>query len=415
MKWAVNFYLWFSVAWSITLLLYSFGWSELNQPLTPSLRTFLFFATVCSFAFAALHARRDSISESDYRFTSVPWSEGWPTTVFLVAGFAADFRYRGQVPFLSGTYEGYDSTVDVQDTVGIPIFHVMLISVAIFQAIRVAGTFASTRRFNPLVQFLIVQALFILNNSRGYIAYSVIGGVLLMLASAKTRLSHIKVRHIIGILFASLLLVFVIGAFGNLRYGYAWNDSSFIDSIGQYNRSFPRVFDSSFKWTYTYATSPLANLNFNVISGGSSLSVAPSHLLAVLLAFVPETFSKTLVTALAKPLYEVSYLNAVTGYTYPYLLAGGVRGLYIAFAIQMLLLEAGYRLAHRIGGIGRLYGASASIMMIVLIFYNSFWASATAFLPLLVLLYGVFRKWRRRVRARELPRETLLQEEVHDL
>ena len=139
------------------------------------------------------------------------------------------------------------------------------------------------------------------------------------------------------------MLLIGIGIFGNIRSGFGWNDTTYITAIGRYTDAYPTYLNDNIKWTYTYLTSSLANLNYNV-----STFAGGGYSLQTLIDFVPETFSKH---ALAQQLdirYQVTYLNASTGYIGAYYLGGGISGLYISYGIQVLLLERRRSLEHSV-------------------------------------------------------------------
>lgn len=391
MRLATNFYFWSAAAWTIVLASYSLNFSRLNSPLVPELRVFLVTAIIVSFTLAALHSFRSPPTPALLRDADTrPWFRKWSGTFLFTLGFALDFAYQGRVPILSGEYRGFDVEAPIQQTVGIPIVHVFLIAGSIFYAISLADRFAGTRQRMYILQFFLIVTLLFLNNSRGYIAFCVFGAILVILA-ARPRSARFRGVRVIGVLLIAYCLVIGVGLFGNFRSTGDWFDTSFINRIGLYNEGFPTFFSEDLKWMYTYLTSPLANLNFNV-----ERFEPTGDAQNLLLAFVPETFSKYAVAEQLTVAYQVDYLNASTGYISAYYLGGGVSGLYASFALQVLLLELGLILARRTRVAYNLYTACAAIILVSFVFYNSFSTSATAFL----LLFAVISGWHR---ARNIP------------
>lgn len=395
MKLATNFYLFSAVAWIAVIGLYNLSWSELNSPLDPRLNSFLIFGIAISLGMAILHAtfpeRRERRRSDAPRATR---NASWRMTVLLVIGFSADFVYQGSIPLLSGGYSGFDVTASVQSRVGIPGVHVALIAGAIFYAILLADRYFAEPRKQYIAQFVVIQALLLLNNSRGYVSFCVLGSLVLF-ASHSTRSGTAgKTGRVIlaGIVVVYILLI-AIGAFGNIRSGVGWNDASYITRLGRYNGNFPPWLDQKLKWIYTYITSPLANLNYNVSLFGATGSTGHTAL-----AFVPDTLGKYSVARSTDVQYEVSYLNASTGYATPYYLGGGVTGLYAAFAIQIAALELGVWVTRWTGEAYLLYCACATVVCLAFVFYNSFSNTATCFLLPFALCVSLFR-YRRRSRC----------------
>jgi hypothetical protein len=360
--------------------------------LKPDLVHFLASTVFISFILALVHhvfgppkeGRLDAVGPS-----RIP--NGWVVTVVLVVGYAADFYYQREVPLVAGGYVGFDVSATVQNRVGIPLIHVALIGGAIFYALLSIDRYCTFKKPAYIGQFLVVLGLLLLNDSRGYISFCIIGAVLLVLSNSKRTVLAMRGRGrllALGIVVGYALLV-GIGIFGNIRSGGGWNDTSYIDRLGRYNGSFPAGVSSNLKWIYTYLTSPLANLNYNVGTFTPS-----GHFLGALLSFEPDTFSKYAVARATDVQYEVSYLNASTGYAIPYYLGGGMTGLYAAYGLQIIIVESGAFIVRKCGFGYSLYAACASVVMITFVFYNSFSNTATCFLIPLAICVSLFRRLR---------------------
>lgn len=388
MKAISNFHLHYAAIWTIVVIAYMCGWSSLNKPLNSQLLTFLFltvaFSTILGIARLNTEVPKDT---STFTPRSGDRRRVGLITSGFVGGFVADFAYRGGVPLLEGNYSGYDVTVDIQATVGIPVLHVALVAGSIFYALLLAERFSIAREKTYAFQFLIILALLLLNNSRGYMTFCVLGATIILVATTRgvARPKHPVMTFVIamGVLYALLI---GIGIFGNIRSGYAWNDTSYITSIGRYTEAYPTYLNENIKWTYTYLTSSLANLNYNVSNFGGG-----GHALNTLVDFVPETFTKEALSQQLDVRYQVSYLNASTGYVGAFYLGGGVSGLYVSYGIQILLLEVGAMVTRALGQAILLYSACASIVTIVFVFYNSYSTIATCLLLPLPICAAVLR------------------------
>lgn len=394
MRLATNFHFLYAAVWTAVVIAYLCRWSNLNQPLDPQLTTFLIVTVACS---AFLGAMRMLSRHRHVAFThrAQPGNEKrmWLITGSFACGFAADFAFRGGIPLATGTYSGYDITTAVQATVGIPVVHVILVAGSIFYAVLLVERFSSTRSRSYMHQFTVILALLLLNNSRGYMTFCVLGAIMIIL-STSTRDSRSKRPFQTFVLAGGILycLLIGIGIFGNIRSGLQWNDTSYITAIGRYNDSWPTILNDNIKWTYTYLTSSLANLNYNISTFAGSGSALHS-----IAAFVPETFTKYALAEQLDVRYQVTYLNASTGYVGAYYIGGGITGLYVSYAIQLVVLEAGAAITRALGQAELLYATCASIVTIVFVFYNSYANTATCLLlPLSVCV--AFLRHRARLR-----------------
>jgi hypothetical protein len=415
-KLAVNFHFWYVVIWGTTLFLYSFGWSRLNAPLSPDLLIFFFVTILISAILAVLHELR-APRRPPQQFVSRNRSVfvRWLFTFAIALGFIADFAYQRKIPLVSGGYAGYDVTQDVQATVGIPGVHVAVIVFAIFYSLVLADRYGDTRDRSFILQFVVIQAFLLLNNSRGYLAFCIAGALMITIAYRSRRAKPRRTRTIVTGLAVAYLLILGIGIFGNIRTGLSWSDSTYITRIGLYGDTFPAFLDDQIKWFYTYITSPLANLNYNLTYFASDGSLSSS-----LVSFLPDMFGKYVVANNLDVGYQVTYLNATTGYMVPFGLGGGIGAMYLNYAIQIVVLEVGAALMRHLNVAYILYCAAGSIVIVVFVFYNSYSNSATCFLLPLAILTGIVRyaklKWRSRVQTGigPMPRQALVGVDAFD-
>lgn len=387
-----NFHFWYAITWTMCLIAYSWEWSELNQPLRPDLLTFFWLSIVMSTLILVVQLGRGAANDDRdvvLRSAREGKRDGRSVTVMFVIGFALDFAYQGAIPFFRGGYTGFDITAQIQSTVGIPVLHVVLIGGAIFFALERSDRFFVQRSRSYALQFVVIQILLLLNNSRGYITFCVIGALLLFALRKFSDEGRMRPQILVLAAIGGVVVLFGIGVFGNIRSGSSWWDSSHISHLGRYQDRYPGWLSEQFQWAYTYFTSPLANLNLN-------LSVRPvdGSLTQVWLAFLPDTFGKYFVAERVNVVYLVSYLNASTGYVVPYYLGGGVPALYVFYILQVVLLELGAFLARKIGTAVALFQVCASVIVIVFVFYNSFSDAATCFLIPLALAVGLVRRRR---------------------
>lgn len=393
MRILTSYHFWYAATWLLCLFVYSWGWSELNQPLRPELTAFFLITACVSVLILVVQGGRSLAVSDELKDESGPRvRDGRRLTALLVLGFAADFTYQGGIPFLRGDYSGFDITAELQSTVGIPVLHVVLIAGTIFFAIERADRFLVRRSRSYAIQFGVLLFLLLLNNSRGYMTFVLIGALLLYVARRFSDGGRVRFGVLVVFAIAAVVVLFGVGVFGNIRSGSPWWDSSHISHLGRYQDRYPDWLSAQFQWAYTYFTSPLGNLNLN-------LSVPTSGSWEQLgLMFVPDTVGKYLLLGKLNVVYQVSYLNATTGYVVPYFVGGGVVALYLAYALQVAFIELGGVIARKIGTAVVLYRVCACVMVIVFVFFNSWADVATCFLLPLALLVGLVRRAKSRRR-----------------
>ena len=172
------------------------------------------------------------------------------------------------------------------------------------------------------------------------------------------------------------MALFLFGVLGNVREGYEWNDNTFIDLLGRYIR-FPKFIPGQYKWFYSYAMSPLSNLNFNIEQQNTTFDF--KYLLAQVLTesltnrFLPG-YHNNMNSMLVR-----SYFTVSTGYCDSYIY-GGIIGMYFLyfffigcsfFVIKMLQYTQNYREK-------AVTLAFLAVMYIINFFQNTFWYTGTS-------------------------------------
>lgn len=369
---------WFIVTWLFIGTLYSFRWSSFNAPIPVSL-ILVFFASaalalVISISYRAPKLRRHIVSQNRK-----------PTiTIALVGFFIADFIYRGQIPILR-PYTGYNVQLAIQEQVGIPIVHVVLMSVSLFYAMYVAFLWVSERRVGLLVEFGIMVFLFILNNSRGYVLFSLLILLLLWACAEARALRDFRVCAGVGILLLGVASIIFVSIMGNVRSGFHWNDCTYITALGRYD-NYPTWLTDHFKWMYTYVTTPLANLILNLQEG-----MHEPNAVGFLSGFIPETFSKEVVAASYNVVYIVDHLNASTGYA-GFAATMGYLGVFIAICVQLFSYALIRAILKKQGSIEVFGNAILTFLIIVSCFYSPFYASSVCYMPLWLLVCSSYLK-----------------------
>ena len=373
----IKFQNWYAVVWSVVLLLYSLGWSQLNFELNTGLLIFFLATIICSIGLGAL--------AKPVVVRKLKWVTGRrPTiTIVLALGFILDWAYQGNIPMLR-QYRGFDVTLEIQQTVGIPGFHVLITSVAIFYAMYLAYVvICDSKNRQYVAEFSVMLIAFLLNNSRGYLIFAAIVFLITYLLFNGKTVRELRISTVCGALLICASILLVMSFLGNVRSGYAWYDCSYIEQIGVYV-NYPWWLSKHFMWSYTYITSPLANLNLIV-----SVSGQANNLSALAYSFLPEAISKYYLAESINAFYLVDYLNACTGFA-PFALSYGLVGLYAAYVVQFILFAFIKKILARFEVLETFGNIVLCMCVLLFTFFNTFSTSALCFMPIYLITASFF-------------------------
>ena len=332
----LNFFYWYGWIWLIVFVLYALNYTEFSIPLNFGLLIFFVTTIIVSFLFGYTYRKEFKFKYSKSQKIKIRKT----TLFFLLAGMAVDFVYAKQVPFISIAITGSSQYKDFK---GIPTFHVFLICYSTYFAIKCfyAALVDKRNRKRYLSYFVVVQGIYLLNFLRSQILFNLFAAGLIFVAYLKSK-EKIKLKYYFIVLVAALLALYVFGGLGNLRYGYNWNDCSYIDQLGLY-KSWPSFIPEQYKWAYSYITTPLANLNYHISKAQPKYDV-----MALLVNLLPDAIAKRIYPPgmNSDALLIRHYFTASTGYQ-PIYSAFGYLGMIIFFIYIVLLSFWGMNLAKR--------------------------------------------------------------------
>lgn len=373
----------YCVIWILVICLYSLGWSSLNSALV--LPLLLFMIVTIGLAFLLGFTSKPLVPQFlTYR------KRVWPT-ILIVLGFFADFGYRGSIPMFE-VYEGFDPDAKEDLSVGIPVIHVLVIAFCIYYAMYLSYLIVVSNKRQYIFEYLTLLIILLLNGSRGYIGFCILF-LVIVYVNYKTskKKSHIPLSMIIIALFACAILVIFISVMGNMRYGYKWDDYTYISRIGYFS-NYPAWMPKIFMWTYLYATSPLSNLNLNIVDSNHITDIY-----AYISAYWPDMVSKYFYHGpeIPAPLYHVSYLNASTGFL-PFYSSLGVMGMYVMVAIQFIVYAAVRIFLNSLNMLTFFAENIFSFLVIITIFYNPFSATAVCYILFFLIIHALILKHKRK-------------------
>ena len=358
----LNCFYWYAIIWTIILILYSFDISYFNTDLNPDLLVFLLLtigmAIVIGIAFRKCFSFK--ICEKIPNNTK-------KNVIYIILGYILEFLYAGYIPLISIAFK---NNRVYEEFPGIPIFHVLLNGITSYYAIKIFYYMLCANKEEKkyfLIQYILLLSMFLLMYYRSMIVINVFMAMILTISYFQKK-KKIKLKHYI-IMVLLLLLCYCYGGIGNIRDGYEWNDNSYIENLGLY-KSFPKIIPKQFMWTYSYLTTPLSNLNYNINNNNVKI-----NLQNYLSEFFPDFLSKRLFknTEITEIMLIRTYFNATTGWSSIYVNAGFI-GMYIVFIYIMFLFTYGLYKSSKKKGIETdktIFYAIMNIVMIFMFFYNT--------------------------------------------
>ncbi len=254
----MNPYFSYVFSFSMALIAYSLGWSELYPPLSLSLLLFL-IGTL------AVHLY---IGTKVWRFRSIEFRpillerDAPPIiiTTCLYILWTCEFIYEGGIPLIKILFgQEYNYRL-----FGIPSLHVFNVTFASFYTVYLFNVYLSRPRKLILALCMINLFAAILIYSRAMFMFNLAGCFFLLVSST------VKVNKLLyaALPLVALALLCLFGALGTMRVsreaGESYDRNLFLD-IGKATPTFREsLVPKEFFWTYIYVTSPLANLQHNI-------------------------------------------------------------------------------------------------------------------------------------------------------
>ena len=385
----MNFYYAYSLLWLVILFLYSLAWSDFNTRLSPQVFIFFVFTIVTSLIIGRF-------KKNNLKFT---FDEKSNVNLFIpkliIIGFIIDFIYARDIPLFS-IILGKSSYMDFT---GVPILHVFLCSAGMLESYFLFYhllIYRGKQRKKIIIMFSSIILMFLLLFSRAMIVISFYGCFVLLFGYYKSRIvNKLNYKRVLGIIAIVFLLLFLFGAFGNVRSGSDWNDSTKVESFGRFNESYPDFLPKEYMWPYLYITNPLANLNNAVktnaiIDDPFIFSIIPDVISNRVRGYELEFWSTS-----ERYNLVAEYLNASTGYIDPFC-SGGILGLYIYYFALILYCE----LCLKICNIGKYKNVSICLCSVVLIFnffYGTISFSAISLQIIWLIIIAKIRKYKYKI------------------
>ncbi|WBW98665.1 oligosaccharide repeat unit polymerase [Oceanirhabdus sp. W0125-5] len=382
----------YTLSFLFTFLLYIFGWSSLYPKF--SWQLILFFVVtfiINTILFTFLNKKKkvsyyDIKSSKKYRII----------TIIILACYVMEFIYEGKVPFISIIlHEAYN----YKSFVGIPTFHMILITFNPFFATLVFQAFLSIRKKEYLFLFLLNILPALLLFSRGMLLAIILNCIFVYLLSlSKFKLNKAKITGIILTFICSLIILYFFGVLGNIRIAQQIGsekkvNKTIILDVGEATEKFRNSsIPKEYFWAYLYASSPLANLQntINSVDKNFEFKEVPEFIKSELIwDFISKRIGKSNVKY--NPVLITPHLTVSSVYIGPYLRLGWT-GMYIMYIFTALMILI-YILA--LSKYNKYYVTGICILNTLLVlnlFSNMFVYSAISFQLAYPLFLGVFEK-----------------------
>jgi hypothetical protein len=378
------------LGFSIPLLVYQLGWSNLFPKISFGLVLFLVLTFSYSF-FAGFYVYRKKI----IAYQDISYDENIILiAIFIIMGYFLEILYAGNIPLLailSGKECDYK-------TFGIKSFHVLLITFSNFYTVYIFHVYLSTRKTKCLVIAILLLGMLLLIYNRGTFLLNISSCLFVYLLSI--RKLHLKFTVILVLLAIPLLYLF--GIAGNVRVMREAGRTEHVTSsdiilkTGNAKDSFrDSIIPKEYFWAYLYISSPLANLQ-KTITDSEPADLTFSRLLSFInFEILPDFISKRISRFLEIKKIQINQITpamtvgTVYGYSYAYL---NWLGLALMFSYTMLasftyLILLKKNSTFFITGI-----AILNTLILFNIFSNMFSFSGISFQLVYPLVFSFFRK-----------------------
>lgn len=315
----INPYTIYSVMFSISLYLYHLNWSIYNTKLSFHTSIFLLLSIFLSYMMSIFYAIYVQEIHKEVENTG---------GIFLKKKYIANmnkFIMFGAI--ISGIYsKGYplfSSGINYKEF-GIPMFHVIWLTVSLLYSLFLFNQIIY-KGINYFYMFSIIFSFipFVLSLNRAMILMIFFGDLCIYFFQKNKKISK---KIFLTVILVMVVALYSFGILGNYRinkdYGVTnpkFSDSSLILNIGGATSNFEEsLVPNEFFWSYLYLTSPISNLEFNIVNNTSTIKrrMDISDFMGFFIRnFVPDFISKRVVDNNESSKYLVrEELNVGTGF-----------------------------------------------------------------------------------------------------
>lgn len=316
----------FSIAIVGVIGIYSLGWSSLFPTLSFELISFLIMLLIVALILGFVFSKNQKIIFRPINGTN----NLTKITILIFLVYCLSAVYSGGFPFINKIITSYDNRYT---EFGLPTIHVFLVTFNSFFVTYLFHLFLSIdknkkKRIGILIIINLLPSFLIIN--RAMLVIILMNMLFLYLIKIKGK---IRGKHLIMLSVTVLIGLYIFGIFGNSRLHSSYNrtnvpmnNSDLVMWIGNATEEFQNSFiPDAFFWTYLYAASPLANLEYimNVYQADINLD---SFSILIINDLFPDFISNRLIPLLnieiSEPLLIVNEFTATTAFRSPYQILG---------------------------------------------------------------------------------------------
>lgn len=314
-----NPYFLFSFIFLLVFLIYQLNWSVLTIPISGSVSFFLllniFLFIVLGFFFDRVKKKLTSKSGPIILDSSYNKIYNY-FMIFIVCGVILEGIVLKGYPLFNSFGWGDIQYIDY----GIPVFHVVLLTVSYFLSVRIFEKLIHNikdKRF--YIAILVTLIPFVITINRGMIVMLLLSYTCLFFQYRQLKITK-KICLILAI--AGIIFLYLFGLFGNYRINSDYQqdrkitDSSIIMDVGGATEHFRQgMVPKEFFWTYTYVTSPLSNLQYNMNEHSKLKNYEKDNFIDFIkVMFLPDFLSKRMNPTVINNYQVKEELNVGTAY-----------------------------------------------------------------------------------------------------
>jgi oligosaccharide repeat unit polymerase len=257
LKFLVNPYYLYCITFSVSIILYLIGWSDLFPDLSVEL---LLFFLLSFFVFLFLGKKADSIQWDENKLKEkVAYGHLFDSVfIFILILGVINVLMMGYIPF-------FNKNLDYREF-GVPVLDPVFNSLSIFFSVSSFQYFLGEKKKRFLLYTILIIIFHFFIFRRASVVWISVSSVLLYILYKR----EISIFSLLIIVLCFPFVSYLFGFFGNLRSNLDKNyviyeleaSSSFISGGMSHNHYM----------TYIYETSPLANLQYNIDEGKGFLN-----------------------------------------------------------------------------------------------------------------------------------------------
>jgi len=249
-RFILNPFLWFSLVWIFVLFLHTFNFSKVYPATSQSMYAFLSFVIIASLVLAIFYHFKFLKKIDHVNIGSKPL---FAAIIFCYVMLAIECIYSGSVPIISMlrgdiTYLYF----------GVPLFSGLMFSFTMFVSIicSIKLIYGEDNKWKNFIALLLSYGRFVLIFSRAGLIFCVVITFIIFLS--KLRFSFWWIPLVLA---ATIIFLVAFNIAGNLRMGFAWNDSSYLLEISKFDKKYYNL--SGISWGIVYFDTPLGNILYN--------------------------------------------------------------------------------------------------------------------------------------------------------